>query len=85
MDCGLCMAHTDQTHHRNSGATVLCSVFMFPCSVFLPEALFHHVIYNTNSKPSACPPNVSFSYLYVDQISDFSRTCEDLSVFFFAG
>ena len=64
MDFGLCMAHTDQTHHRNSGATVLCSVFMFPCSVFLPEALFHHVIYNTDSKPLACPPNVSFSYLY---------------------
>ena len=37
---------------------------MFPCSVFPPVALLHHLIYNTDSEPLACPRNVSFSYLY---------------------
>ena len=58
---------------------------MFPCSVFPPEALLHHLIYNADSEPLACPRNVSFSYLYSWSNSDFSRTCEDLPVFYFAG
>ena len=58
---------------------------MFPCSVFPPVALLHHLIYNTDSEPLVCPRNVSFHISTADQISDFSRTCEDLSVFYFAG
>ena len=56
---------------------------MFPCSVFPPVALLHHLIYNTDSEPLACPRNVSFSYLY-GWSNFWFRTFEDLPVLSFA-
>ena len=84
MDYGLCMAFTSDT--SNGGATIilLFSFFMLPCSVFPPVALLHHLIYNTDSEPLACPRNIRFHISTADQISDFSRICEPLSVFYFA-
>ena len=85
MDCGLCMAHTDQTHHRNSGATVLCSDSCFHVLCSYQKRCFTMWFTILTQNPSPVLRTSAFHISTVDQISDFSRTCEDLSVFYFAG
>ena len=79
MDCGLCMAHTSDT--SNGGATIIIVVF-------------HVTMFCVPTNSTASPFNIqnplpvlgtsAFHISTADQISGFSRTCEDLSVFYFA-
>ena len=73
MDCGLCMAHTSDT--SNCGATII--IVVFHVSMFCVPT-------SSTQNPLPVLGTSAFHISTADQISGFSRTCEDLSVFYFA-
>ena len=62
MDCGFCMAHISDT--SNGGATII--ILVFHVSLFCVPTSSTASPFNIQYwlRTLACPPNVSFSYLY---------------------